>query len=292
MKAEVVAEGLVWPEGPAVLEDGSVAFVETYRSQVSVWTPGKGVRKLAHTGGGPNAVCLGSDGCLYVTQNGGIVGDWRADELLHGSIQRVSPDGKVETVATEVGGVPLRMPNDLAFGPDGRLYFTDPGLWNLETRPDRGRICVLNADGTGEVLAELEAVFPNGLVVEADGSVVWDESYTRRVSRLRADGSIQQVAEFPDQQAVPDGLAVAGDGSLYVSVLFAGGLQIVGHGGADLGKLDVGAVNSNCTFDGNALYITDGGSELGTRGGLAPVGMLWRVELDAPGMKLFRGSIS
>lgn len=291
MKAEIVAEGLVWPEGPAALDDGSVAFVETYRSQVSVWTPGKGVRKLAHTGGGPNAVCLGSDGCLYVTQNGGIVGDWRADEVLHGSIQRVSPDGKVEIVATEVDGVQLRMPNDLAFGPDGRLYFTDPGLWNLETRPDAGRICVLNADGTGEVLAELEAVFPNGLVVEADGSVVWDESYTRRVCRLRADGSIQQVAEFPDPQAVPDGLAIAGDGSLYVSVLFAGGLQIVGQDGADLGKLDVGAVNSNCTFDGNALYITDGGNEQGTRGGLATVGLLWRVELDKPGMKLFRGRI-
>ena len=77
-----------------------------------------------------------------------------------------------------------------------------------------------------------------------------------------------------------------------VSVLFAGGLQIVGQDGADLGKLDVGAVNSNCTFDGNALYITDGGNELGTRGGLATVGMLWRVELDVPGMTLFRGSIS
>lgn len=291
MRVERLAEGLVWPEGPAVLDDGRVAFVETYRSQVSLWTPGEGVRRLAHTGGGPNAVCLGSDDCLYVTQNGGVVGDWRADEVLPGQIQRISPDGTVETVATEVGGVPLRMPNDLAFGPDGRLYFTDPGLWDLETRPDRGRICALAADGTGEVVAELEAVYPNGIVVEADGSLVWVESYTRRVCRLRADGSIQQLAEFADPRAIPDGLTVAGDGSLYVAVLFAGGLRIVGPDGTDGGRLDVGAVASNCTFAGTSLYVTDGGSELGTRGSLAPVGALLRAELDNPGLPLFRGRI-
>ena len=57
MKAQVVAEGLVWPEGPGILSDGRVAFVETYRSQVSVWSPEQGVQLLAYTGGGPNAVC-------------------------------------------------------------------------------------------------------------------------------------------------------------------------------------------------------------------------------------------
>jgi gluconolactonase len=170
MKAEIVADGLVWPEGPAIIPDGRVAFVETYRSQVSVWSPGQGVKRLADTGGGPNAVCLGSDGCLYVTQNGGVVGEWRAVEQRPGSIQRVHLDGRVEVVATEVDGVKLRRPNDLAFGPDGRLYFTDPGLWDPVGRPEPGYVFALDADGTGELIAEVGAVFPNGLVVEADGS--------------------------------------------------------------------------------------------------------------------------
>ena len=292
MKAEIVADGLVWPEGPGILSDGRVAFVETYRSQVSVWSPGEDVQRLAYTGGGPNAVCLGSDDHLYVTQNGGVVGEWHADDKRPGSIQRVALDGRVEVVATEIDGIQLRMPNDLAFGPDGRLYFTDPGLWDPIGRPDIGFLFALDGDGTGEVLAELEPVFPNGLVVEADGSVVWTESYTRRVCRRTADGTISIVAEFEDERAVPDGLALAADGSFYVSVLFAGGLKVVGPDGEEREPVRAGVVTSNCCFHGRDVFITDGGSASGTKGSLSPVGQLWRVEVDVPGFELFQGQVA
>ncbi len=292
-QAELLAEGLVWPEGPTVLDDGRVAFVETYRSQVSVWSPARGVEQVAHTGGGPNAVCLGSDGCLYVTQNGGTVGSWRAEDPRPGCIQRITPDGAVEIVATEVDGIPLRMPNDLAFAPDGRLTFTDPGLWDLATRPDPGRIFALGTNGQGELLAELEAVYPNGIVVELDGSVVWVESYTRRVCRLPArGGEIELLAEFADERAVPDGFTIGPGGDFYVAVLFAGGLRIVAaDGSGERGRLDVGAVPSNCTVRGTSLFVTDGGSDQGTTGSLATVGRLWRHELAAPGLEPFRGRL-
>ena len=48
-----IAEGLGWPEGPAVLPDGSVVFVETYRGRVSRWTHDGGVVEHAFVGGGP-----------------------------------------------------------------------------------------------------------------------------------------------------------------------------------------------------------------------------------------------
>ena len=103
------------------------------------------------------------------------------------------------------------------------------------------------------------------------------------------DSTVEQLVEFADPRAIPDGLAVAGDGSFYVAVLFAPGLCTYGLDGSDRGRLDVGAVPSNCTFSGNALYVTDGGSELRTTGSLAPLGALWRAELDVPGLELFRG---
>ena len=96
------------------------------------------------------------------------------------SIQRVGSDGTVEALVTSAGGEPLVGPNDLAFGPDGRLYFTDPGIFDPE-HPDPGRICVVDPAGRPPSCEEVGPCFPNGIVAEPDGSVVWDESFTRRV---------------------------------------------------------------------------------------------------------------
>src|SRR5258708_24948997 len=43
MKPPRLADGLGWPEGPALLRDGRVICVETYRSRISVWAPGREV---------------------------------------------------------------------------------------------------------------------------------------------------------------------------------------------------------------------------------------------------------
>jgi gluconolactonase len=147
-----LATGLAWPEGPSLLPDGRIAFVETYRSRIGYWAPDGSWGSYAETGGGPNATALGSDGYLYVTQNGGVVGPWRAAQLIDPSIQRVAPDGTIEEIITEIEGVPLQAPNDLAFATDGTLYFTDPGRYDPDVRPDPGYIMALDAHGTGHVV--------------------------------------------------------------------------------------------------------------------------------------------
>ena len=284
-----MACGLAWPEGPSVLDDGRIVFVETYRSRLSVWGPGREVETLAFTGGGPNATTLGSDGHVYVTQNGGVVGPWRASETRPPSIQRVSLAGEVEVVATAVDGMPLQAPNDLAFGPDGRLYFTDPGRYDSQARPDPGYVFALALDGSGEVLAELPPVYPNGIVVEADGSVVWVESYTRAIRRRRLDGTPEELCVLAEGH-IPDGLAVAESGDLYVTTVTSGGLDIVRRDGSLNGFLAVGSVPTNCTFAGSTLYVTDGG--VPGEGGATFDGALWSVELDeVRGLEPFRGAL-
>ena len=61
-----------------MLPDGRVVFVETYTSDVKVWEEGKGISVYGYCGGGTNACIVGSDGDVYVTQNGGTVGAWKA----------------------------------------------------------------------------------------------------------------------------------------------------------------------------------------------------------------------
>jgi gluconolactonase len=49
------------------------------------------------------------------------------DSSAVSGIQRVRAHGTVELLFSEVAGHALYCPNDLAFGPDGRLYFTESG---------------------------------------------------------------------------------------------------------------------------------------------------------------------
>lgn len=287
---EVLAEGLGHPEGPDVLPDGRVVFVETYTSRVGVWQRGRGVSTFADCGGGPNACLLGSDDHVYITQNGGTSGAWRAEVQGPPSIQRASPDGRVEIVVTEVDGVRLHAPNDLTFGADGRLYFTDPGVWDPVNKPDPGYVFVLEPDGTGTVLAELGPVYPNGIAAEADGSIVWAETYPRLVRRRRPDGAVQDVCRLPEEH-LPDGLKVAENGDLFITSVTSGGVDIVAPDGTIKDFLETDGVPLNCVFGGTSLYITDFGV-FDTSGPAGMDGRLVKVDVGVKGMPLYRGAIS
>jgi gluconolactonase len=294
MHIERLAEGLGAAEGPAFLADGRFIFVEIWRSRVSSWTPEDGVQTLVEVGGGPNSVLACSDGSLLVTQNGGVDREWRAQDQRPPSIQRVSPQGEVEVVATEIEGIPLRAPNDFAFGPDGKLYFTDPaGGFSATTPPPPGYIFSLDPDGTGRVVAEAGQTFPNGITVEADGNVVWVESFTRAVRRYQvATGKVEDICILEDPAAIPDGLKPAANGDLYIATVLTGGVSVIGADGTDRGLLKgFGDYVSNVQFRGSTLYVTDIGGGSGDDSEYH--GSISRAELEGvTGLSLFPGVIA
>jgi gluconolactonase len=233
---------------------------------------------------------LGSDGAVYITQNGGTVGGWRAEVMSVPSIQKAAPDGSVEILVDEVDGIPLQAPNDLSFGPDGRLYFTDPADYLPDDRKP-GRVFVLNPDGSGECLAELPAAYPNGIVAEADGSVVWVESYDRGVYRIRPGGESEQIHQLPDGH-IPDGLKIDADGNLWITTFMSGGVDIVSREGQAIDFLETGGVPLNCVFHDGDLLITDFGDITEVTAEAPMEGRLWRVSVGVQGMPLFRGAIA
>ena len=286
---EVVAEGLGHPEGPDVLPDGRVVFANTYASEVGVWERGTGTGTYAHTGGGPNACVRGTDGYVYLTQCP-TVGAWVAPETRPPSIQRAAPDGKVEVIATEADGVPLNAPNDLVFGADGRLYFTDSGDWDPVGKPHRGYICVVDADGSCHLLEELEPVYPNGIAAEPDGSIVWVESYTRRVVRRTPEGSTEVIHELAEQH-IPDGFKLDAEGNFWITTFSSGGVDVIDRNGDYVDFLETGGVPLNCVFGGTSLYVCDFGTT--DTGDATPMsGRLLEVDVGVSGMPLFRGAIS
>lgn len=292
MERRLLASGLGWPEGPAVLADGRICFVETYRSRVSVWSEEEGVREYAYTAGGPNSCVLGASGEIYVCQNGGAVGPWRADNPMAPSIQVIREEGQAaEVVVTEIDGMAFHGPNDLVFGADGRLYFTDPGVYQPDD-PQPSRIYVLDQDGTGSLFLEFERpTYPNGIAVEHDGSIVWVESYTGMVRRCRLDGSnVSDVCRLSADPPVPDGLTVGADGRLFVASFTAGGIEVFNPDGTPSEFLQVGSVPTNCVFTQGHLVVTDAGG-YGDTTEPSLTGKLWGIEVGIGGVGPHSGSI-
>ena len=69
---EQVADGLVFPEGPIAMADGSVILVEIQRNRLSRVSPDGRRTTIAELGGGPNGAAIGPDGAVYVCNNGGM----------------------------------------------------------------------------------------------------------------------------------------------------------------------------------------------------------------------------
>lgn len=282
--ATVAAGGLGFPEGPLILRDGRVAFVEEYGGCVSVLEDGR-VRALAQVGGNPNGLALGADGLLYVTRGRGAVGAWRAPEQVAPAIVAVDPmDGRWEVVTTSASGRPLRAPNDLCFGPDGALWFTDPD----DFAPDddlHGWICRHDTRGTA-IHHELGNTFPNGLAFDPAGGLVWMESHRRRVVGQTSDGGWEPLAQL-GAETTPDGCAYASDGRLVVATLFSGGLDVIdwGSGVARIERITWGSgvVTTNCCFDGSVLWVTDVTADW-DKG--HDTGRLWRLETTLSGLPL------
>jgi len=290
-RLEVVAAGLGWPEGPTALPDGRLVFVESYRSQLTVLGSDRIPRRFAYVAGAPNSCVLGTSGWVYVCQNGGTVGPWRAAEMVAPSIQRVREGGVAEVLVTEVEGIRLNGPNDLVFASDGRLIFTDPGTYN-PGNPDPSYIHALAPDGTARVVVAFpEPVFPNGLVVEADGSIVWGESYTGHVCRRRPDGIIDDLGRLPGTRPTPDGMKIGADDRLFVADIAAGGIRVLTRDGKIEAFIPVGKAPTNCCFDGETLWVTDAGV-LADSTEPSSAGQLWRVHVPGGGPKAHLGYVN
>ncbi len=285
MTARPLASGLGFSEGPVMLPDRRLVFCDCNKADLWLYERGA-VSPFARTGGSPWGAVLGTDGAIYVTQGGNVPGS--GDTSAVSGIQRVRENGAAELLCSEVAGHTLYGPNDLAFGPDGRLYFTDSGS-EFDDRFDvrsPGRLFAVTASG-GEMLLELPDVYPNGIAFDAEGRLLWTESMARRVRRLD-DGSPTTVCELPEGY-VPDGMAVAGDGRLFVCTTTSGGVTVLSPDGELLDQLELGEWPTNCAFAGSLLYVTAVGTaeiEASER-----TGTLWELETDAAGLALLPGQL-
>jgi sugar lactone lactonase YvrE len=167
---------------------------------------------LAETGGRPLGIEVDPrDGSLVVCDS-------------FRGLLRVTEDGTVSTLCTEVAGRPLRLCNNASIARDGTVYFTDSSdrypvtVYRrdlLEYRPN-GRLLAYRPGGSAEVITD-GLYFPNGVALTPDESALMlVETGNHRLSRVPlATGTPEQLADLP---AYPDNMTGTGDDRYWIAL--------------------------------------------------------------------------
>ncbi len=264
MSQTVLAEGLDFPEGPVWLRTERVAFTQIRGQCVSLYDRGT-VSRIATTGGGANGATLGPDGALYVANNGGLSlgheGRWLAPEPIPGRIQRVTLAGEVRDVAVDLPGKAPNRPNDLCFGPDSLLYYTDPHNWEDLANLGVGRVARTTLDGRVELIAEI-AGFPNGIAFGPDDRLYVAQSVTQTILVMDAKPGAVPAPHCSLPHGFPDGFCFDAAGRLYAAGSLGDVLVVFEPDGRvretiEMGK---GSEPTNCCLGDGRLYVTLAGA--------------------------------
>jgi len=235
-------------EGPAVDRDGHVYAVNFQKQGTigRVAPAGKGeVFVTLPPGSTGNGIRFDRDGFMYV-----------ADYTGHNVLKIDMKTREVKVFAHEPA---MNQPNDLAIGPDGTLWASDPNwgnstgqIWRISTAGQVKRV----AEGMGTT---------NGIELSPDGARLYvNESVQRKVwvFDVKADGTLsgkRLLREFPDHGF--DGMRCDVDGNLYITRYGKGTVAVVNPTGELIREIELpGKRPSNICFggpDGRTVYVTE-----------------------------------
>jgi gluconolactonase len=267
---EKLADGFLFTEGPVWTGDG-LLFSDPNANTIYRWSDDDGLsvfRTKSGYGGadigrykqpGSNGLALDPAGRLTINEHG------------NRRVTRLEPNGVITVVADRFEGRRLNSPNDLVYGANGALYFTDPPFGLPQVFDDPGKELPFSgvyrvSGGTLQLLVR-DLAGPNGIAVSGDDRYLyvgnWDEK-KKVVMRyeIRADGTAGPGTLFADltgaagEDAI-DGVKVDRRGNVFISG--PGGLWIYSPDGTPLGVVDGPEHIHNFAFgdaDGRTLYLT------------------------------------
>ncbi|MBA2933678.1 SMP-30/gluconolactonase/LRE family protein [Sphingomonas sp. CGMCC 1.13654] len=297
-----LTDGLMLPEGPIALADGSLMVVEVLGGRLTRIAPDGARSVVAELGGGPNGAAIGPDGRCYVCNNGGLDHiELEGGALVPQEAPIDTPPGSIQVVDLATGAfemlyahgeaTPFWGPNDIVFDRDGGFWFTDFGRDRGRVRM-RGAVYYARADGSGirEVIAPIDA--PNGIGLSPDGRTLYvATTYEAHLLsfRLSAPGVVDRSAgQMPGGATIVgragagqylDSLAIDRQGRICVASPGIGAILVFPAGGGAPMAIDMpDFLTTNICFGGADLttaYVTLGSS-----------GRVAMLDWDTPGLPL------
>ena len=256
-KAERLATGFIFTEGPLWHPDGYWYFVDLRRNRLHRMTPGREPELFRETEEA-NGTTFDLEGRLVMCEGGGR------------RVSRIGHDGRLEVLAERYEGGRFNRPNDLVCRSDGSIYFTDPekrraygereipGPAGVNRLWDGSRVYRLMPDGKVTVLAHCE--YPNGLALSPDERTLYvantrSSMYIHAIDLDRA-GNMTGRRIFADMNegsapGIPDGLKVDSKGRVYCTG--PGGIWVFTPQGKRIGIIKFPEQAVNFAFGGPDL---------------------------------------
>jgi gluconolactonase len=259
-------------EGPCFDRAGRLYVTDIPYGRVFRISPDGEWEQVSEYDGWPNGLKIHKDGRIFITcYKRGLM-------LLDGDSGAVTPF--LETAGSEgFKGV-----NDLTFGCNGDLYFTDQGQTGLHD--PTGRVYRLTA--SGQLTCLIDTVpSPNGVVIDtAMTSLFVAVTRAQQIWRipLTTGGIVSKVGVFAQLHGGmggPDGIALDSDGCLIVAHTGFGSIWRLSPVAEPLLRVTscAGFSTTNIAYGGpdhKTLFITESHS-----------GSILRADMPAPGQRLY-----
>jgi len=277
-RAEIIAEGFEWSEGPLWVEKYKMLlFSDVPTNTIYKWTETRGkeifLQPSGYTGTIERSGEMGSNG-LALDDNGHLVlcqhGDRRMARM---DVPLDRPQPKFITLADRFDGKRLSSPNDATFNSKSELFFTDPP-YGFPSQSDNDPAKEIPWNGvykvkkSGEVVLLIDSLTrPNGIAFFPDEQkllVANSDPEKPNWYIFDVDGDklvngriFYHAVSEPGMKGLPDGFKIDSRGNVFATG--PGRIHIFNKDGKLLGRLRVEEATSNCSLsaDQKTLYITN-----------------------------------
>lgn len=278
-KAEIIAEGFQWCEGPVWIEKHNMLlFSDVPRDTVYKWTEEKGkevyLTPSGYTDTIPRGGEMGSNGLLLDAKGNLVLCQCGNRQMARMDAPLDKPAPKYTSLADRYTNKRFSSPNDATYNSAGELFFTDPP-YGLETQSDNDPKKEIAWNGVykvktdGDVVLLLDSIpRPNGIaflpgekqLIIACSDPEKPNWYIYDVAGDSLTNGRIFYSTFHEREGVkglPDGLKVNRKGIVFASG--PGGIWIFDSKAKLLGKikLDEAASNVALSADEKTIYVTN-----------------------------------
>ncbi len=260
-------------EGPSFDKDGNLWCVDIPWGRIFRITPGGDWSVGAEYDGWPNGLRVLPDGAIQIA------------DYKRGIVMLDPKTGATRDRFSSNRSEGFKGCNDLFFGADGTLYFTDQGTTGLHD--PTGRVYRV-ASGTNTLDRLISnGPSPNGLVTSLEDKVLYVAmTRAQQVWRVplfpEGPSKVGLFARLPAGVIGPDGMALDEKGNLYVCHASRGRIYAFDEHGEEFLTVDcshIGRTTTNLAFGGennSELFIT-----------VSDAGVIARAKMPVPGRLMY-----